>query len=64
MSNVRWADGVAVLLGSAVGSVLETARKEWEAFGCEADWQDTQLGIFQTESAAKRAVEYWVEVNL
>lgn len=57
----RWTNGVLVLESTVVGSVLPFAgRRKWEAFGCEHDWQDTDLGIHDSERAAKQAVEEWV----
>lgn len=46
-----------------VGMVEESAGKNWFAYGCMTDWQDTQLGVHLTERKAKDAVQDWVEEN-
>lgn len=70
--NKRWLQDVYVL-GSpdddegqtVVGTIQRGAnRRDWFAYGCLDDWEDTQLGAFDSELEARRAVEHWVEENL
>ena len=60
----RWREGLYIVGGSVVGTVNEDAfgRGYW-ARGCMSDWQDTDLGLHQRESAARHAVEQWVKDN-
>ena len=55
----KWASGVLFREGSAIGCVGR-CRDGWEAYGAESKWQDTPLGKYATESAAKTAVQRWV----
>lgn len=58
---MRWrSPGLLILDNSCVGTVQETASNSWETFGCDADWNDMNLGLHKTKVEAKKAVEEWV----
>jgi hypothetical protein len=60
--NGRWrSGGTYVLDGSIVGVATKDAfDRGWWAYGCMAEWQDTELGLYPTQRKAERAVEKWV----
>lgn len=61
-SKPRWSHGTLVLDGSVVGVVEPDAfNRGWWAYGCEEDWQDTKLGLHDTERKAQKAVADWVK---
>ena len=59
----RWLDLMLILDDSVVGTVDRGASGDWFAYGCMFDWEDTKLGCFKSEDAAKRTVEAWVREN-
>ncbi len=63
MAQGRWSNNVYIVGNSVVGTVGETASKQWEAYGCMGDWQDTDLGVHENRERAKQAVIDWVEEN-
>lgn len=56
----RWVNGTFVRRFSVVGTVMKGASGDWFACGCLADWEDTHLGSFESESEARKRVEQWV----
>ena len=64
MSKPRWQhDGLYVWDKSIVGTVSQAPNRYWYAHGCEDEWEDVQLGSFDKERDAKKAVERWVKEN-
>jgi hypothetical protein len=60
----RWTHDSYVLDGSIVGCVTKDAfGRGWWAYGCMTDWQDADLGLHDSESKARHAVEQWVKDN-
>lgn len=57
----RWSHDTYILGDSVVGVIEEDAfGRGWWAYGCEDDWQDTNLGLHESKRQAKQRVEGWV----
>jgi hypothetical protein len=62
--KLHWRHDLLVLDGAIVGSVAQDSfGRGWWAYGMLEDWEDSTLGLHQTQEEAKQEVELWVRAN-
>jgi hypothetical protein len=60
----RWSNDTYIVDGAIVGTTTKDAfGRGWWAHGCLSEWQDTDLGLCDSESKARHKVEQWVKDN-
>ena len=58
---LRWTSGGLYLLETTVVGTVIHGLHGWEAYGCEVEWQDVDLGVHGSEKKAKASVQKWVK---
>ncbi len=62
MAAGRWMHDLYTVDNSIVGTTTEDQfGRGWWAHGCLDEWQDTELGMFDTREKARHSVEQWVK---